>query len=548
MLGTPRYASPWIAQGIGLAEGRMIKKNAATIAVMIAGIAAVAVPVFASIELAKRESLDAQKSIVLNYANDILYRSSRAADQIFQGIDQLVKVRADDPCSDANIQIMREIDLSSSMIQTIGHVADGRLVCSSLGRHEPGLPLGPVDVIARSGSAVRIKVELPFPKNSVYTVIERAGYAAIIHRDLPIDVSTTENGVSLATYTTDNRQIRSSRGLIKPAWLDALHGGKETTFFDGEYVVAVAESAQYSSGAIAAVPATYLEQRTRDLALVLVPIGAVSGIALALAVLYLARMQLSMPGVLRVAIRRKEFFLAYQPIVNLRTGEWVGAEALIRWRRPGGELVRPDLFIQAAEDSGLIQRITEQVFEIVARESRALFALHKSFYIGINLSAADLHSRKTIALLGNLLSAADASPHNIHLEATERGFVKTELARELVREIRAMGVGVSIDDFGTGYSSLSYLETFELDYLKIDKSFIDTIGTDAATSQVVVHIIEMAKSLNLKMIAEGVETEAQARFLVDRGVQYAQGWLFAKAMPISELIQHLPAAATARLS
>jgi sensor c-di-GMP phosphodiesterase-like protein len=155
--------------------------------------------------------------------------------------------------------------------------------------------------------------------------------------------------------------------------------------------------------------------------------------------------------------------------------------------------------------------------------------------VAINCSAADLESQEFADMVSGLIRTPGLAPENIVIEATERRLFNTELVRSNVAAVRRIGVPVAIDDFGTGYSSLSYLELFRTDFLKIDQSFIGTVGTDAVTSQVVPHIIEMAKSLGMQMIAEGVETEAQARYLRERGVQYAQGWLFARPMSAQDL-------------
>jgi sensor c-di-GMP phosphodiesterase-like protein len=519
----------------------VMPKSTATVVTLAIALLAIAMPVVLAIYLANRQAQDTEMTLVTGYAKDVLHRSETTSTQALSAVSALVANHSADPCSDANLEIMRRFDLSSSYLQAIGSVANDRLVCSSLGRDAGGLPLGPADWITPSGVRIRINVQFPFDPITKYLVIEATGgYAAIINKDLPLDATTNERDVSLAVFATSNGQSFAARGFVDQRWVGRISSTlprqqQVTSFVDHGYVVAVVRSNRYFVGTIAALPVSYMQAQTRATTEIMLPVGLVAGIVLALATLYLGRLQLAMPTVIRSALKRREFFMNYQPIVDLRTREWVGAEALIRWRRRGGEMVRPDLFIHVAEDAGMIQRITVHVVDLVTRDVKDLFKRHPEFHIAINLSSDDLHAESTIRLLRQLASDTHAAAGNLIVEVTERGFVKREPARRIVSTLRASGIRVAVDDFGTGYSSLAFLESFELDLLKIDKSFVDTMNLDTPTSQVALHIIEMAKSLNLEMVAEGVETEAQAKFLLERGVQYAQGWLFGKPMPMDEL-------------
>lgn len=256
--------------------------------------------------------------------------------------------------------------------------------------------------------------------------------------------------------------------------------------------------------------------------------------------LALARQRRSIGAALRLALKRDEFYLRYQPIVELASGRCIGVEALLRWHRPDGEQIGPELFIPVAEQAGFITRLTERVLELVEADAGHYLAAHPDFHVAINLSAADLQSTAIVDLIERFLQRSGARPSNLMVEITERGFLDLDNARRVLDLLRTRGIEVAIDDFGTGYSSLSYLESLALDFLKIDRSFIEAIGTRAPTSQVVGHIIAMARTMGLHMIAEGVESQAQADFLKQQAVQYAQGWLFGKPVSFAEAIRMTP--------
>jgi len=242
------------------------------------------------------------------------------------------------------------------------------------------------------------------------------------------------------------------------------------------------------------------------------------------------RGQLSPEASLRRALREGRIVAHYQPVIEFASGRCVGAEALARWEHEEGRLVSPDGFLPVAEQFGLTGRITQAMLKAVLRDLPGFRAAARDLSINLNLAPQDLEGEVFASSLFEGLRRSDLPPSVIKLEITERGLINSDLARALIRRFRSAGHQVAVDDFGTGYSSLSYLESFELDVLKIDKSFVDAIGTEAATSQVIIHVIEMARSLGLELVAEGVRSPEQAEWLAAHGVRYGQGYLYSAAL------------------
>jgi sensor c-di-GMP phosphodiesterase-like protein len=210
----------------------------------------------------------------------------------------------------------------------------------------------------------------------------------------------------------------------------------------------------------------------------------------------------------------------------------------VRWKHHN-RIVRPDHFIPLAEHRGLIQAITDQVLDTVLLELAEFLKRYPEYYVSINLSAGDLTTPRFLGVLRAALARQKVRPEQIRIEATERGFLDAEAAKEVIGAFRDAGHPVYIDDFGTGYSSLSHLQNFHVDALKIDKSFVDTIGQDAASSSVASHIIDMAATLDVQVIAEGIEREEQASYLHARGAQFGQGWLFSPPLTAAEFIRYV---------
>ncbi len=267
--------------------------------------------------------------------------------------------------------------------------------------------------------------------------------------------------------------------------------------------------------------------------------GSLGLVALALwlyLMLRYAKHRMSRATQLRDAIARGRISAQYQPLVSLQTGKCIGAEVLARWTTEQGEAVPPESFVSLAEREGIVTDLTLAVFANAMRDLGDFLRAHPGVSLALNLGSHDLHDDRFAAALAGAATVHQLPPASLKLEITERALVDTDIARRRITYFRAIGHQVAVDDFGTGYSSLAYLSTFELDLLKIDKSFVEAIVTGADTSHVIVHVIVMAQSLGLRMVAEGVETEAQMHWLREHGVEYGQGYLFSKPLSAEDFI------------
>ncbi len=251
--------------------------------------------------------------------------------------------------------------------------------------------------------------------------------------------------------------------------------------------------------------------------------------------------RLSLEAALRHALERNEFTLHYQPKADLQTGRVTGVEALIRWNRPGEGMVSPDRFITMLEDTGLILPVGAWVIqtackEIASWERRGLPPLS----LAVNLSARQFRHQHLIELIRDTLLEQGLAPHRLELELTESQLMEdNDVSNALLSSLKALGVKVAIDDFGTGHSSLSYLKRFSIDTLKIDRSFVREITTSEEDLAIAAAVVALGQSLNLKVVAEGVETLQQADCLRALGCNEIQGYLLSRPQTADKLVEWL---------
>jgi EAL domain-containing protein (putative c-di-GMP-specific phosphodiesterase class I) len=251
--------------------------------------------------------------------------------------------------------------------------------------------------------------------------------------------------------------------------------------------------------------------------------------------------RLTLEKSLRLALDKKELFLMYQPQMDMATGRIVGLEALLRWQHPKLGLVPPDRFIRLAENSGLIMPIGEWVLRTACSQARKWQDEGlANVSVAVNVSAVQFRQEDFCELIRRVLRETRLAPEYLELELTESLLLaNADVTSSVIQELKAMGLTLAIDDFGTGYSSFSYLRQFRVSRLKIDRSFVRDVAVNPDDAAITSAIISMAKSLNLKVIAEGVENEAQMSFLRAHECDEIQGYYFSKPLAVDQVADKL---------
>ncbi len=476
-----------------------------------------------------RQIVQRQQSVT---ASMLLTQAESISDQAWNMVGYLRKF-SDKSCTDINEQL-QEYASQYPYFRSIGVMQDDEVTCSSM--------------YAGLRGDLKTMLQGPPPETrKAWWMTSLAGTFSV--KDRPAVI-----------YVRDTPSMFSSYAIVDGQYLldfmDAV--GKSHDYaivlqFGGGYRIAsgalpderasllrahtlVETSQRYPIVATVTSPARDLALTWRHGMVTFIPMAAIFSLLLMMVTNNWLKRKVSIRDQLKRAIQRREFSVNYQPVYNVETGKASGAEALMRWKLPNGRWARPDLFIQAAEEEGMIVPLTQSLLQNIAEDMRD-WQIPPSFHIGLNIAGEHIQHADFMADIREFAAKIAHHQPNITLELTERSLISDgDDVISKLQQLRREGIKIAIDDFGTGHCSLSYLQTFPLDYLKIDRGFVNAIESVEGEAPVLDAIIMLSHKLKLSIVAEGVETPLQLEYLKKRGVIFIQGYLYARPMSGSALM------------
>ena len=476
------------------------------------------------------DRLDRYAALLQRRVEDVFAAAETTLAQLATTVDR--------DCTDASIDQLRKSVYTSLYFREAGLILDDRLVCSSVRRYEPPVPIDNPDHRSWPADGIHISAPDLTQEDEVSILVLRGagpkappGFAVnllVNPRELmePIRAAIDEESIALRVERLDGQVL--------------ARAGSAAVIEDADSMVRSTASSRYPLKIIVSGSRDELIEGWWENATMFVALGLVMSLPLFLLLLNLDRRERSMDAQLGDALDNDELRVHYQPIHASDGLRVVGAEALLRWQHPQKGLVMPGVFVPLAEMSGLIIPMTAWLMRRVRADLETMLDEYPDFYVALNLSPRHFADPQLPALVREVFGDR-FPPGRLVFEVTERELLSSSdnVARGVIEALRANGARIALDDFGTGYSSLRYLAQFSFDLLKIDKAFVDAIGTESVTAGLVEDMVKMARRLGLATVAEGVETDFQIERLREVGVDYLQGWRLSAALPLPELLSYL---------
>jgi sensor c-di-GMP phosphodiesterase-like protein len=442
-------------------------------------------------------------------------------------------------CSEEEIAYLRKLLFQSEYLRDAGRMKDGRIECSTLFSWEH-LPTVPFQPAATRPDGMKLFRDISPYKSPKWTVfLLQKGDSFVVE-----DLSTKNNWQPPAfEYESTLLDMVSGR-RVRPGGKPLIHSeailGRNVQARIGNlrYVTVCWPHSTFCTSVFEPYSAI-LKAGGGSLALNMA-LGAMSGLVLILILFLLYQNDREMSKQLRRAIRRNDLRLVYQPIVEMASGRIVEAEALSRWTDEDGYAVSPEIFVRLAEDRGFVGELTEWVMRKSLSDFGEWLRGHPDFRINVNVTVSDLMDSNFSLMRAQCLKEASVEPRSLAIEVTEGSTARGDVAVEAIRQLRQSGHSVQIDDFGAGYSSLVYLKDLAVDAIKIDKAFVQALGTNAVTVAILPQVLAMAEALNLQVIVEGIETAEQAAYFTGRSrPPLGQGWFYGRPTSATELLHKL---------
>lgn len=443
------------------------------------------------------------------------------------------------PCSSQELDWMRQLAFHATHLRDVGHMSNGALECSAV-YGVTGLPKTAFKPSTTLWQNYKVYTNLPPYASGRWPVfLIQRGNSFVVE-----DPEFEDHFLQIDAKFDVFIPIGSAGGWVRPTGTITPDPGMIVSHNwqgrSGDRIYATRCSTASPSCAVAFDSFSAALHADRAQLFVSSALGALIGILAVFIYLFIYQRSHSLAQQLHRAIRRNQLRVLYQPIVDIASGCIVEVEALVRWTDKSGCAISPDVFVATAEKAGFVGELTEFVVRSALRDLAEPLRANPAFHLNVNVTASDLADPRFLPMLERSLAREAVAPHSLAIEITESSTARREAIIETIRELRRRGHYLLIDDFGTGYSSLAYLKDLDVDAIKVDKTFIDTIGKHAVIGNILPQILAMAEKLDLMVVAEGIETPEQAAyFAASNRPILGQGWFFGRPMPADLLLAKL---------